>query len=160
MTNKGNVVKDFSSKKADNFLETDNRDLQFVFTKLKQLELLNQKVVSYLDDNIAKYCQVANVAEKRLILIVANGSIATQIRFQSLDLLRKFKQDAMLRHIQDIQCKVRPAQAGPLTSYRKLKNMPALSNETAEIVRDIAETIEDSALREVMVRIAGKIKQK
>lgn len=152
-------MKEYSSKKADIFLETDNRDLQFVFTKLKQLEILNQRVATYLDDNIAKYCQVANLAEKRLTLIVANGSIATQIRFQSLDLLKKFKQDAMLRHIQDIQCKVRPAQTATHTSYRKNKNMPALSQETAEIVSDIAESIEDPALREIMIKIASKIRK-
>src|SRR5262245_6534608 len=103
-------MKEYSYKKADIFLETDNRELKSVFAKIKDIAELNKQVIPYLEPNVANYCQVANQEGKRLILVVANGSVATQLRFQTLDLLRKFKQNPKLQHIQEIQCKVRPPQ--------------------------------------------------
>jgi hypothetical protein len=152
-------VSDSFSKKANAYLETDSRDLQWVFSKLKQLDELNRKVSQYLDANIRNYCQVANLKDGHLMLVTANASIATQIRFQTVDLLKKFKQDPLLQKIQAIHCKVRPPLTWPATSQAfivPLKKMKPLSHETAEFVREIAESLEDPQLKEVMKRIAGR----
>jgi hypothetical protein len=153
-------VDEFSFKKADNFIENDSRDLQTVYTKIHMLDMLNQKIQSHLEPGIAKFCQVANLVNGKLILIAANGSIATQLRFQSGDLLRKFRQDPMLKSILSIECKVRPAQnqLSSRLAEKTPKSMPGLSQQTAEIVNTIAESIEDPALREVMTRIAKRVK--
>jgi hypothetical protein len=71
-----------------------------------------------------------------LVLIVANGSVATQLRFQIPDLLKKFKLDPILKRIHDIQCKVRPAPSSSRVD-KASNTMPTLSPESAQIMRDI-----------------------
>lgn len=149
-----------SYKKADDFLEHDGRDLRIVFTKIAILDELNHKVQAYLDPNIGKYCQVANMSNGKLTLLAANGSIATQIRFQSIDLVKKFKQNPALKHINAVECKVRVSQAPMperLASHPS-KQMAGLSPETAEMMSAIAETISDPKLSAVMARIATRVK--
>lgn len=146
------------SKKANAFLQTDNRDVRSVFAKIKELEELNRNMSAYLDAGIKDYCYVANRIGNRLIIIVANGSIATQLHFKTADLLKKFKQDPILQKIQNIHYKVRPAlmQAPSRQLNNKTKKMQLLSSKTAGIIREIAESLADPKLKEVMERIAGR----
>lgn len=140
---------DSSIKKADSFL-------QMIFTKAKMLEALNQKVANYLDSSLRNSCQVGNVSGSKLVLIVATGSVATQLRFQIPDLLRKFKTDPELMRFQEIQTKVRPAQS--VRATRQTKKVAPLSTASAEIIREVAESIDDPKLKEVLGRIAKRTK--
>jgi len=150
-------VKEKSSKKVDDYLQSGNHDLRSLFAKVRVLEDINRKVSAYLDKNIVDYCQVANLLGNRLVILAANGSIATQLRFQITDLLRKFKQDAQLKHIHHIDAKVHPGfTRGPTqqSAPPKGKKMPPLSAATAATIRDFAESLDDPKLKEVMKRIA------
>lgn len=144
------------SKKTNAFLQGNQKDLQFLFGKVKELEALNKKIATYLDPSFANYCQVGNVMGNKLIIIVANGSIATELRFKTNDLIRRFKEDPLLRRIQEIQCKVRPMQQlARFNEHRvTMRKMAPLSAETAEIIHHIAESLEDPKLRAIMKRIA------
>lgn len=151
-----------SFKKADDFIEFNARDLKTVFAKINLLEQLSHKVLACLEPEIAKYCQVANLVESKLTLIVANGSIATQIRFQTQDLIKKLHQHPMLKAVRFVECKVRPAQnqlSNRLTTNQS-SNMGLLTPETGEMICAMAETIEDEKLREIMVRIGKRIEGK
>lgn len=145
-----------SSKRALAYLQGQCQDLQAIMAKVKQLEILNQKVSVYLNPKIMQYCHIANLLEHRLIMIAANSTIATELRFQTSDLLRKFKHDPILQDIKGIQCKVSPdlvkSEAKPI--QRQSRKMQLLSKETAEIIRSSAELLDDANLREVMLRIA------
>jgi hypothetical protein len=158
----GTIMSDPSYKKADAYIEHDGRDLRTIFTKIAILDELNRKIQAYLDPVMGKYCQVANLFNGKLTLLAANASIATQIRFQSIDLIIKFSQDPTLKHIVSLECKVRLTQ--PLIparlAHNEHKHMAELSPKTAEMVSAIAETISDPRLSEVMARIATRIKGK
>ena len=147
---------DSTSKRASAFLETENRDLQAILTKVKLLNELNAIVVNYLDENLRNYCQVANINGNQLILIAANGSIATQIRFQSADLIRKFKSHPTLKAIQSIQCKVRPIST-PAPDFIPQK-LPPLSPKAAELILEAAQYIEDPTVRAALEKIATNTK--
>jgi hypothetical protein len=148
-----------ASKKIDRLIESDNRDLRFIFNKINRLNEINQKVTDYLPENLRSFCQVANAVGDKLILLVANGSIATQLRFDSENLIKHFKKDASLSHINAIELKVRPPQPSlpPRLSKAPERYAQPLSPITAQIIRDSAESL-DPALREIMERIAGRIK--
>jgi hypothetical protein len=157
------AVRDKNSKKIDDYLQSPNNDLRSLYAKIKVLEDLNQRVTTYLDKNIAEYCQVANLLGNKLVILAANGSIATQLRFQVSDLLRKFKQDPKLRHILKIESKVHPgfSRHTPLQSIPSTaKKMPLLSAGSAEIMNEFAETLEDPKLKAVMKRIAAHTEKK
>lgn len=147
----------YPHKKAFAFIESDQRDLRFIFSKVAILNTLNSKLINYLDPNMAKYCQVANIIGNKLILIAANGSIATQIRFQANDLIRKFHKDSSLKAITRIECIVRPVIPSRLTTT-STKSMPLLTRETANIIHETAQLIDDPMLRKTMERIANRFK--
>jgi hypothetical protein len=146
-------VTDKSSKKAPAFLQSEHQDLKSLFGKIQLITELNTALKPCLDENLRDYCQVANLLGDKLILLAANGSIATQIRFQTIDLLRKFKQNPTLASIRSIQCKVRPTEMPPASKVTANK-MQGLSAETANLVQDIAKSLSDPRLREIMEKIA------
>lgn len=141
---------------AGSYIESDTHDLKFIFDKIRALNLIQQKVQAHLDPVLAKYCQVANLAENRLVLLVANGSIATQVRFMTNELLKKFSQDPSLQHVRQIECKVRPI-ATKVSEKKPAYQVQPLTPDTAAIVRELAETIEDTTLREIMLRISEHV---
>jgi len=149
-----------SSKKVNRFITHNSHDLQTVYATINKLAALSKKIMVHLDKTITPYCQVANLVNGRLTLVVANGSVATQLRFQINDILRKFQEDPALKHINAIECKVRPVnQLSARLTPKAAKTMPLLSPQTAEIVKTIAESIDDAELREVMERIAERVKK-
>lgn len=148
-------------KTPEDLLQAGGRDLDFVISKVKRLSEIQSLIAKYIDPTLMKYCQVANMLDQRLTLIVANGTIATQIRFLSNELLKKFKQDPQLHTIQHIDCKVRPTQSATARmELQKPKFAPLLSNDSAAIVNEIAESITDPKLRQIMQRIAKRNKNR
>jgi hypothetical protein len=148
------------SKKADSYLKASHGDLGTLLKKITVLNELSNRLSTFLDEHTRKYCQVSNLTGTTLTLIAANGSVATQLRFQMPDLLRKFKSDAILKRIQTIECKVRPPKS--LTSSQKSTNsnpvMRKLSTETAEFIKEMAKSIDDVTLRDALEKIAKNIK--
>ncbi|HEX4044708.1 MAG TPA: DciA family protein [Gammaproteobacteria bacterium] len=149
-------------------LKSTNRDLLYILSKVKELISLNQQVAVYLDPAFRPYCQVANSSAGKLTLLTANGSIATQLRFQTNELLAYFKQDPKLCHIKEIHFIVRPittnmgtrtvtTSSGRGKSEQKKSGMQPLSRRTADTVRQIAQSIVDDELRKVMEKIAGNV---
>ena len=154
---------DNPTKKANSFLQTDNYDLQFIFAKIRKLNEINEKVLAILDPALKRHCQVANIVGNKLILLTTNSSIATQIRFQSPDLLNKLHKISSLSHIKEIQAKV------GIPPRLELRNLPKdkephqvarLSLETAELILEFAQSLDDPKLKEVMERIAKNVKTK
>ncbi len=143
------------SKKAFAYFSSHHHDLDSLCVKVKEWQTLNQKLSTYLDSHLATYCQLGHLIGDRLIILVANGSIATQLRFRSTDLLAQFTRDPAFKHIRHIDYKVRPVY--PMSSsLQQKRKITLLSTATAELIRNLAETIEDKTLREVMERIATR----
>lgn len=149
-------------KKANAFLSR-NRELPQLFAKIKQLNELNHLIGEYLDDRLKPYCKAAHLTAGKLTLVAANGSVATQIKFLTHHLLKQFAEHPTLKYIKDIHCKVHPSlgetRVHNTVSTKIPRRMSLLSNDTAEIVQGIADSLEDPQLRAVMQRIAEKKKR-
>lgn len=140
-------------KPAHSYLTENNEwNLKKLLKHAKELALLNQQLIAYLDKALVPYCKVANLSGNKLVLMVANGAIATNIRFQTPNLLRKFKENPLFSHIEMIQCKVRPPQKATLAAAPR-KPAP-ISAATIHMITELADTINDHKLREAMLRIA------
>ncbi|HTM64005.1 MAG TPA: DUF721 domain-containing protein [Gammaproteobacteria bacterium] len=154
-------MKDDPAKPVSTLLQPNHRDLQTVLSKVKAIQRLNEALVPLLDSTLRPHCQVANLTNGVLVILTTNGSAATQLRYQSADLLKKLHKTSALRHIKEIQPKVRPAQ--PVDVQRgpsQTKTVPPalMSEQTAQTLTAMAETIEDEELREIMLRIAGHVR--
>ena len=151
-------MKDTPTKSASSLLQPSHRDLQTVLSKVRAIETLNHTLNPLLDPAIQQYCQVANLTNGVLVILTANASVATQLRYQAADLIKKLHKNPALKHIKEIQSIVRPSmpvgvQRGPVR--KQVNKVEHLSPETAQILLAMAETIEDPELREVMRRIAS-----
>ncbi len=153
MTNLGN-------KKAMNYFSSNDHDLQFVLARAKKLSHIAAKVMAYLDPAIAAYCQIANLTGNKLIILTANGSIATQIRLQTADLLPRLQADdePALKIIKSIHCKVQPDLIKPISNRNKSNKVEKLTSETANIIKAIADSLDDPKLKAIMQRIATRVK--
>jgi hypothetical protein len=154
-------MKDKPTLSISSLLQPNTRDLQTVLSKVKAIETLNHTIIPLLDPALQKYCQIANLTNGVLVILTANGSVATELRYHVPDLIRKLQKNHALRHIKEVQCKVRPPmQVGVQRGFvpRKAEKVMPLSKESAEILLAMAETIDDEKLREVMISIAGNTK--
>jgi hypothetical protein len=148
-----------SSKKLSEYLRTSHRDLDSVFIKVKELNLLNRQHALYLDPAMREYCQVANLTKDCLIVLVTSGSIAMRLQFTASDILKNLQKDfSSLKDVKTIQYKVRPSQGKPYAQEAVQQKIPRLSEKSAKAIREIADSIKDPALQAVMRRLALRIK--
>lgn len=151
-------MKDTMTKSVSAFLQPKHRDLQTLLSKVKAIETLNDTLNPLLDPALKAYCQVANLTNGVLVVLTANAAVASQLRYQTAELIKKLHKNPSLKHIREIQIKVRPPMpTGIQRGGSRKKNAKAalLSPASAETLLAMAETIEDTDLREAMMRIAG-----
>ena len=145
-------------KKIQVFLQKEKPRLEGIFNKIRELETLNTAFKKYIAADYLPYCQVANRLNHDLIILVANGSIATQLRFQTPDLLKQFKQDPILKNISALQFKVRLPFIPSRLPIKMTAKMALLAPETAEIIDQMAASLVDPKLKAIMQRIAKRTK--
>lgn len=151
-----------NSKPISAFLQGQDQaqDLKYVLSKVKYLQHIHEQVLTLIDAHIKNFCCVANLESNSLVIIAANGSIATHLRFLKFDLLQKFKNVPNLRKVQEIHIKVRPVNLDITRQNQENKykthRMHPLSSQTARIVSDAAKSIDDIKLKAIMERIANR----
>ena len=144
---------------TNHILKNDGKTLKGLFQKVDQLREFNRIFAQYAEPGIVAHCKIANLQNNCLIVIVDSGSWATQLRFLIPDLLAKMRQHVCLAGLKSICCKTRPDPA--FEKPRKRRNqgpMKQMSVATSEEILRSAKTIEDKKLREILERIAGRIK--
>lgn len=154
-------MKNTKTKSVSAFLQPNHRDLQTLLSKVKAIETLNHTLNPLLDPALKAYCQVANLTNGVLVILTANAAVASQLRYQTDDLIKKLHKSPALKHIREIQIKVRPPMPTGIqrgASHKKAEKVALLSPESAQILLEMAETIEDADLKEAMLRIAGHTK--
>ncbi len=78
-------MKDTFTKSISTLLQPNHRDLQTVLSKVKAIANLNQLVTPLLEPTLRPHCQVANLSSGILVMLAANSSVATQLRYQTPD---------------------------------------------------------------------------
>lgn len=144
---------------TNHILKNDGKTLKGLFQKVDQLREFNDIFAQYAEPGIVSHCKIANLQNNCLIVIVDSGNWATQLRFQIPDLLAKMRQHPCLAGLKAICCKTRPDPAFEKPRKKQSKGpMKQMSLATSEMILKSAKTIEDKKVREILVRIAGRIK--
>jgi hypothetical protein len=152
------IMEKASFKSAHTYLLNKPSELKQVLSKASVLNELNAKLATHLDPAIARYCQVANLRDNKLIVLVANASIAMQLRFQATNLLQHLKKDPRLSMLQDIFPIVRPSTETPRLKNAPAHKLPPLSAASAQAILDSADTLQDPSLKKIMQKIAKHLK--
>lgn len=155
----GLLMKKTETKPAAAFLDPRYKELQTVISKAQAIDKLNGTVQELLDDELKPYCRVANLANGILVILVASGAVATQLRYRNRGLIKSLHKNPALSHIREIQIKVRPENPEalyerPVDKTKMRESATPLSPSTAQTLIDMAQTIDDPRLREAIEKIA------
>ena len=142
-----------SNKSIGTWLSTPHAEFKTLLAKTERLGAIQERLPAFMDKAYASYYQVSNFTEGRLVLQVANGSIATQLRLQTQTLLASFANDPLLKEIKLIEVKVRP-HVRKMTAPKLVTKVSPLSAKTADMIRETAAGIDDEKLRAVLLRLA------
>lgn len=146
-----------SKKPAIDYI-TNHHDLNFLLSKVKTLNTLDLKVKAYLESPYKEQCQVANLTNRKLVILVPNSAIASMMKYQVPDLLKTWEKDIVLKEINEIEIKVRLTfDPKERLNSEPINNTLTLSSETAAMMYEIAESLDDPKLRAVMQKIAGHV---
>ena len=149
------------SKPVSQVMKSRKSDLQDLFHKMYEINRLKRNILPLLDDNLRSYVDISYDFKETLILIVAGDAISTRLRFQTPELLQRFKSHPSLNTIKKIHIKVQSYKHNKKTKAHSADSKPVslLSEENAKTVHSIADTINHPALKTVMQRIAKRIKR-
>lgn len=146
--------------KIGHLLKTENSNLQTLLGKVKEIQQINDHFQPFLAPNLRKLAYVVNQISTRLIIMTANSAVATQIRYQTPDILARIKSNPALKHITYLHIKVSPALTPSseivLNSAPCKAKMAPLSMQTAQMVREMTEGLKDEKLKAAMLRIATR----
>ena len=115
---------------------------------IEKLSKLQIKLCSQLDSPLNQHVTVADYQQKTLVLHTDSPAWAAKLRFKTPDILVVLKND--LTDIQTIRIKVIPTN--PATT--KPPPSTKISPDTANLIRQVADNIPDTALRSVLFNIA------
>lgn len=142
---------------TNHILKNDGKTLQNLFQKLEKLNELNQIFAQYVEPGIVPHCKVANLQNNCLIVIVDNGSWATQLRFHIPDLIVKLRNHSPLSNLKAICCKTRPDPKLKAPMKKRRQPFKPISFQTAQSMQKSAEQIKDKKLRELMLKIMNRM---
>lgn len=116
----------------------------------KQLSQLWQQLKILLDAELATHCQLLNVRDNQLVLACDSTVWATRLRYQIPTLLNVLREIPALEFLKDIQIKIQPV--AQVASQAKKK--ATISSHGAYCLKQCADTITDTALRNALERLA------
>ncbi|MBD3670525.1 MAG: DUF721 domain-containing protein [Gammaproteobacteria bacterium] len=115
---------------------------------------LTHEVQNLLPSPLADYCQVVDLHEHQLTLVVASPVWAAKLRYLVPSLLKSFSSHQQLRHITEINIKISKLQNyhRPPAVHRKVHMSP----QSAELIRQTAESIDDPGLRQSLLKLSRR----
>lgn len=148
------------SKPVSQVMGAKNSELQQLFQKVRDINRLKKCVMPLLDDIVRPYADISYDFKETLIILVANDAIALRLRFQTDELIKRFQKHSVLHVIKKVNVKI---QSHKQMKHKKAPPPPLqvalLSEESADMVHTIAETMTHPALKSAMERIAKRIKR-
>ena len=155
-------MKNATPSSATTFLTEKENHLRYIFNKVKEHDALQKHLLATLDAGMKDYVCVGNIANQILTLLTPNSAIATQLRYQAVEILKKLHQQAKhLAYLKKIEVKVSPDFYQ--TTISRWQEKPAhvmekLSPQTASVLTETAAGIADPLIKKILERIATRVK--
>lgn len=130
----------------------ESRQFSFLLQKAQRLTDTGSLLQGLLPAPLNEHITVANTHHNTLILEVESAVWATQLRFYIPELLKKLQLIPEMSFLKEVSFYVRPGEREipPLE-----KKGPMMSLRSADLLREIADSIEDPALKEAMRKLAN-----
>ena len=134
-----------------------NKDVNSLAENASQLLELNHILQAALPTRLASFCTLRSYRNGSMVLEATTGSAATQLRFLQPQLITKLKKSTHFRALQSLVIKVAEQPAKLDRQYTR--NIPPVSPENRQIIRDTAAGIDDEALSASMINLADTLEK-
>lgn len=140
------------------YLKNDSKTLGLLLSKLKQLQQWNKHLHNCLshEPRLLDHCQVVNLLNNSLIILIDSPHWLTRIRFHVPELLPKMRLCVGLEQIREIICKIHPNYNQNKFNQWRQQTRPTLKLQTANLIRETANKMPDEKLRAILEKIAAR----
>jgi len=140
------------------YLQYESKTLSNLLLKFNRLKIWNKWLKECLSEEtlLLEHCHIVGLDKNSLIVIADNPHWVTRFRFFIPDLLISLKKQDDLKHIKSICCKVKPPR---FTAIKRKRQSLIISRQTAEIVQEAADKIENQKLKKILLKMASRAKE-
>jgi hypothetical protein len=146
----------YTGKNVLGFLGSHNSPLANIMKKVKRLQRIEKLVHTYLGDTLKNHCKLANFTEYTLTLLCNSSNWSTRLHYASEELIQNLRKHAGLEKLEAIRVKIDISIDPPRLELDK--NTIEFSKENAEQLKSIADSVQDAALKKVLLRIVDHSK--
>ncbi len=118
-----------------------------LWKKCEVINQLSQLLQNYLESNWQQHCKVANFREEILIISVANSALATQLRFQSANVLTFFQRHNI--HFKKIELIIDNNFWRTQQKQQKTEKLE-LSTSSKTVFKSVAKTLKNERLKKAI----------
>ncbi len=145
------------AKKVADALSIQNPHLGRLMKQVRQLQVLNTAVMKVLEPPLRDHCHVASFDGSLLVIQAESAVWATQLQFISEELRFSVQQQMPFSElIRSIKVQVRPQEPQQSQQTSTKRPVAVISGKSKTYLKDFADTIEDTGLREAFKRLAKK----
>lgn len=126
-----------------------------LFSKARKLEKLNAVFKEIIKLDLREHCSLAKIESEQLFLTVDCAAWATKLHYSLSDLLKNLRIQPEFRQITKIRYSVaNSALVSGRHQPQNAKKPKALSNNSADLLKNAAANIKNAHLREALLRLA------
>lgn len=139
-----------STRSTRQILRGSNHILQSLLAQSRELTSIQKIVNHFVDDQ----CAVASFKNNDLTLVTPTGALATRIRYRQRNIMAALRRSGL--DIKSLQIKVQPGEfEEPIPDIER-----HLSEQSAGQITELANSIEDEALKKALNRLARHASEK
>ena len=129
-------------------------EVEHLVTQTRELKQLTRLLQAELDPSLAPHCHIARLTPPQLTIVVDSPAWSTRLRFQSTSLLRQLaKKHHVFHGVTNVEIKIYPARL----QRRAPPSVPRhISPAAAALITDMANSIDDSGLKQALLRLASR----
>ncbi len=142
---------DNAAKSLASILKSDKFDLKSLIKKAQTIHDIEQKLKNKLDNSFSDKFELANITEDVAVLLTTSSAWATRLRYHIPFILNTLNTELNLKRIKTVRIKI--AKTEPNTPATITKSNK-LSNQSASVLSLAAESIQDEALKQSLLKIA------
>lgn len=117
------------------------------------LDGLNRALAQFLPAPLNQHCRIANVKKHSILLQADSAAWHIRLRYQIPQLLDFFKNKSGLHDLREIKLRIEPvARSDGSPTTRRAH----LSPSAAASLRNLAQSMSDTGLREALLRLASR----
>jgi len=147
----GNQKKPFKNRDINRLLSEEDGALEKLYNHARVLIEIRESLKNVIPSRAFQHITVANIHDEALIIHADSAAWAARLRFYIPEMLKSLNANNACTGLKTIRIKVIPADTAPHPGAdRKLR----ISSNTARLLKHVAGSIEDSDLRDSLLRLA------